>query len=880
MVRQLCGSLLLLLFVGTEVLRAEAFHICRYCESAACQRPSKDGDAEVERKYAPPRYIDLLNLKLDVTPDFDRRTVAGTATLTFTPIGKPLDELQLDAIDLSVKAVRSSARVEDFTSSREHLTVTFTEPLAVGEQYSLEIEYSAEPREGLYFRTPEMGYPAEDIHVFTQGEPQKGRHWFPCHDYPNERCTTEIICHVPAEMTVLSNGRLLSETVNGEAKAVHWRQDQPHVCYLITLVAGRFSKLDDLDREVPLAFYAQPSVAEHAANSFRDTADIMEFFNREIGVPFPWNKYFQVTVHDFQFGGMENTSMTTLAHRTITPSSYENVKSARIRKLDAHEMAHQWFGDYVTCKDWSHIWLNEGFATYYSHLYESHKFGRDALLYDLYRDATNKVLPKHKDRRPIVYNRYGDPIDQFDFRAYPKGSWVLHMLRSQLGEQLFRDVVRTYLERHAFTSVTTPDLVKVIEQLSGRSFDRFFDQWVYHPRHPSLKVKYKWLAKQKLAHVTVSQTQKVDDDVLLFEFPTKLRFLVDGQPIDHPIDVSRAKQDFYVALPKQPTVVRFDPEYTVLADVEFEKSDKLLLAQLRTKQDVMGRIFAVKALADRETSESLSAVGEVLREDPFFGVRVEAAKALGKVKKPEAFDELQKAVKNNDARVRLAVVEALDKHFSRDAMRLLIATTQSEKNPAIAAVAIRGLGKYADGQAMGAVHEQLKSGSFRNELLVAAIEAMGKQKAPAWSEVMMKAIVAQEAGFTSQGLGASLKQLASVSHHIENSRARKSIEQFLRHYVEHPKRQVRIAAIEALGKLADSRSIPLLESLANEERRDAVSKTATSALQEVRERAPLIPQELTEIRKTLKTLQEESNKLRDELDEFKSKEEAKQSPSK
>ncbi len=797
------------LAIFSSRLVAEEQHICRYCSAALHLREIDDeDDAPDSRKYAPARYIDLLHLKLDVTPDFKRRTVAGTATLDFVPIAKPLSELQLDAVDLDVTAVRGSVPVADFTVTREHLTVTFAKPLAAGQRCSLEIDYSAEPHEGLYFRTPELGYPAEDTHLFTQGEPQLGRHWFPCHDYPNERSTTEIICHVPAGMTVLSNGRLLGEAVADGMKTVHWRQEKPHVSYLITLVAGYFAKLEDLDREVPLAFYVQPSVAQHAANSFRDTADIMQFYNQEIGVPFPWHKYFQVTVHDFQFGGMENTSMTTLAHRTIFTAATENVRSGR--KLDAHEMAHQWFGDLVTCKDWSQIWLNEGFATYYSHLYEGHKFGRDALLYGLFYDANEKVFPEHEDRRPIIYNRYDNPIEQFDFRAYPKGSWVLHMLRSQLGETLYRDVIRTYLERHAFTSVTTPDLVKVIEELSGRSFDRFFDQWVYHPRHPSLEIEYEWLAEQKLAHVTVQQTQEVDDEVLLFEFPTRLRFWVGEQAVDHPIEINREKQDFFVKLPAQPTIVRFDPEYTVLADVEFEKSDKLLLAQLKNERDMIGRILAVHALAERETKTTLAAVGKALRDDPFFGVRMQAAQTLGEVKKAEAFAELRRSISASDARVRLAVVEAIGKSFSRAAQQTLIQIVQQEKNSAVAAEAIRSLGKYRSGAAQKAVHKQLDSISFRNELAVAAIEATGMQKEPAWSEIVMRALVAREAEFTSWGLSVGLKALAESGRHIENPRGRKNVEQFLRHYIEHPKKQVRVAAVEALGELGDSRSLAVL----------------------------------------------------------------------
>ena len=195
------------------------------------------------------------------------------------------------------------------------------------------------------------------------------------------------------------------------------------------------------------------------------------------------------------------------------------------------------------------------------------------MLYGLYRDATGRIFPRRNDKRPMVYKGYKIAREQFDYRNYPKGSWVLHMLRCQLGPDLYRKCVKEYLEKHALQSVITDDLRQVMEACSGQSFDRFFDQWLYHARHPDLKITYKWLPQEQLAKVTVRQTQKVDDNVLLFHFPTTLRFIVDGDTIDHDIEVGEVEQDYFVPLPGQPDIVRFDPELTVLADVSFDKSN-------------------------------------------------------------------------------------------------------------------------------------------------------------------------------------------------------------------------------------------------------------------------------------------------------------------
>ena len=267
-------------------------------------------------------------------------------------------------------------------------------------------------------------------------------------------------------------------------------------------------------------------------------------------------------------------------------------------------MAHQWFGDYVTCKDWSHLWLNEGFATYYAHLYEGHKFGRDALLYGLYRDATGRGFSASaQDRRPIVYKEYGNASEQFDFRAYPKGSWVLHMLRSQLGPDLYRQCIKTYLERHALQSVETDDLIDVLEELSGQSLDAFFDQWVYHARYPDLKIRYRWLAERNLAELTVEQTQEVNDDVLIVSVSRRVCVSTWGMASTSlSITTSRSivenRCSRRVAPPATARTIRSG--YTLLAKVDFSKTDDMLRRQLANPHDVIGRLLAIGALKSRE----------------------------------------------------------------------------------------------------------------------------------------------------------------------------------------------------------------------------------------------------------------------------------------
>lgn len=835
--------------------------ICRYAHGARNAAPLGI-DLEGNRQYAPDRQVDVLHLKVDVVPDFQQRTIAATTSITASPLVEPLEVLHLDTIDLNVSDVTcDEVPVADFTAARRGVQIAFAQPIAPGKTFTVHIAYTAQPSAGLYFRTPEMGYAATDTHLWTQGESHEARHWIPCFDYPNERSSTEIICHVPNDMIVISNGRRMGETTDAQGlKVVRWLQEKPHVTYLMCLVAGYFDKLESRHRDIPLAFYSQPSLSKYAANSFRDTPDIMDFFEKEIGVPYPWAKYDQVTIVDFVAGGMENTTLTTLTHNTIFSEATENIRTTR--RLAAHELVHQWFGDYVTCKDWSHLWLNEGFATYYTHLYEGHRFGRDAMLYGLYRDATNRILTQKNDKRPIVYRGYKNAGEQFDYRAYPKASWVLHMLRSQLGPEPFRQCIKTYLEEHALDSVVSEDLRRVIEQHTGRSMDRFFDQWLYHGRFPDLKVSYQWLAKQRMAKVTVQQTQPVDDDVLLFQFPCKLRFVVAGKVIDHDIEVQDQQHEFYIPLPGRPSIVRFDPELTVLANVEFDKPNDLLKAQIENPDDMMGRLLACNALGSRKTHESRTLLASRLNKDPFYGVRIAAADALAKHDTDEAYDVLAASwPKQTDARVRLAVVEKIARRVSDETARRIRDVLESERNPAIQAVAIRALGRFHGTWSRERILAFLRSQSFRNELAVAAISAIRQQNDSAYATPLVEVLRSRERAFSSRDFGQGLETLGYAASLLDD---KDPIREFLAGYLDHPKSIVRRSALTGLGALGDPRAIPLVEVLVDSSDQ-RVASAAQRALDKLRDVEPLVPRELVELRQEMSKLRKEDEKLRDEL---------------
>lgn len=827
--------------------------------------PLLAAEREVHRHYAPDREVDLLHLTIDVTPDFQKRAITGTTTLRFRPNVESLRVLRLDAVDLRVRSVESAEPIQGWQLTTNQIVVTFAEMLPADRDTLVQVTYDAEPKEGLYFRTPEMGYRDGETHLFTQGETELARHWYPGIDHPNERFTSEVICHVPAGMTAFSNGRLISQEPDANGRiAFRWFQDRTHVNYLVALVAGHFRTLADRYRDVPIALHTLPSAADQAASTFRGTADMLAFFEAEIGVPYPWAKYDQVCVNDFVAGGMENTSLTILTDNTLFTDATENLFDSE--GLVAHELAHQWFGDLVTCKDWSQLWLNEGFATYYEALYTRHARGRDAFRYEMYQRARDLVAQAN-DVRPIVRRTFADSGEMFDHLTYPKAAWVLHMLRCQLGEPLYRRCVRTYLERHAYGSVATDDFNDVLEELSGRSWDQFLDQWIYHGGYPDLQVNYSWNEPQRQARVSIRQQQPVNDQVLLFRLPLTLRFELPSGRIDHPVELRTASEDFYVPLASAPVTVRIDPELTLLARIRFEPPAPMLHAQLTNACDVVGRLLAVENLSQQEDQDAVARLRDRLNQDPFHGVRIEASSALRRIHSDEALTALAASRRQSDARVRLQVVQDLGAFFHETARAALQETLAEERNPEIIAAALEGLGRYHSPEITALLRQNLGVVSYRERIALAALRGLRRQDNAAVLPEILSCLEQRASDFPAGNLGEALEILAYLAR---NEEQRAPVCTFLLQRVNHPRRAIQLAAISALGTLGDPLAIAPLEAFTQAGPENRQRHAAERALAQIRgQRKP--SEELPDLRKRLDDLEREHRDARKQVEELRKK---------
>ena len=842
------------------VLAALAFGLLSSNARAAVDSPDY-------RKYAPDREVDILHLTLDVTPDFVKRTVAGSATWKFKPIAKPFAELKLDGVNLRVESVTSTEKILGYQVTDEKVIVTFADALPVGKEASVTVRYSAEPERGMYFRTPELGYNPEDMHLWTQGEPHEARFWYPSYDYPNEKFTVEMICHAPEGIVVLANGHKVSEEKGADGlMAVRWLQDKPMANYLVCLVAGRLKSVEAMHGQLPMHWWTAATEIEHAMNSFTNTLPIMKFFEQEIGVPYPWDKYDQVCIQDFHWGGMENVSLTTLNNNTMFPPSFENLRNSQ--GLIAHELAHQWFGDLLTCKDWSHLWLNEGFASFYDLLYVEHKDGRDEFLYQLH-EGRKSLTSTTNFSKSIVWRKYEDAENQFDDFAYGKGSWVLNMLRNNLGPELYRQCIKTYVERHKFDNVVTEDLRAVVEELSGRSFDQFFDQWVYHTGFPRLDVDYSWDEHTKLAKITVRQSQAVSEQVPLFNVPLPVKFKLKSGVVEKTLTVKERAEDFYIPLEAQPELVRVDPNVSILGVINFRPPGAMLVTQLTDKSDALGRYLAAEQFAERRDGEALAKLKTALNSDDFWPVRIVASRGLRAMQSDESFDALKSSLKQSNARVRKQVVSDATSFYRPAAFELAQTVIATEKNPDIVGTALGALVPLGT-NVRGTLVYFLNTNSWRHHLMDTAMNAMRSQNDPYYLEPLRATLERRRTEVGSRTLANGLSVLAQLSRDEEN---KDTTRDFLASFANDTRQNVKVAALNALGALRDEKALPILERFTIGAKNTPVRTAAERAIETIRaNRKGTL--EAGDVRREVLELQRQNRDLRRDFDALKKKVEA------
>jgi aminopeptidase N len=766
--------------------------------------------------YAPDRSFDAVHVKLDLDVDLRRKSLAGSCETTVRARRSGVRRLSFDAVGLKVAKVFVDGKTARFVLKDGKLFITLSKELSETAETIVMIKYRVEnPEAGLHFVN-------EPSQMWSQSQPEDARRWFPCHDSPHAKVTSEIRARVPAGYRAVSNGVLVEHEEFGGRETWHWKMDRPHSIYLITLVVGRFSEIVEEWDGIPVVFYCERGREADAKRGFAKTAKALKFFSEKTGVRYPYPRYAQVAVAEYP-GGMEHTTCTTQ-----TDACLIDKRAALDHDLDllvAHELAHQWFGDLVTCAEWPHAWLNEGFATYFEVLFQEHDKGRDEAEYELLGNA--RVYfdeDARRYRRAIVCRTYMDPWTIFDRHLYEKGSWVLHMLKRELGDELWWKAVGHYLRKHTDGSVQTQELVVAIEEATGRNMQSFFDQWVYRAGHPALRARWSFDAKAKRGSLWLLQTQATDDSQPAFKFPLHVRVTGRGWVRDFHETVSDKEHRFGWTLPGEPLNIEIDPEFVLLKKLSFAKPAPMWFHQLSRGSTAVARGLAADHVARWGGERAVAALSAQIRREKFWGAAVEMIRALSSLSSADAaLNGLLKTVRHPKA--LRAVVAEIARRARPGAGAALAPLARRHAHLGVQAEATRSLGTLDGGRHLPLIVRNLKTPSYRDVLASAAVSALSSSRDPrALPRLKAAALAPSPYG----ARVAALRALADFTAHDP------SIVPWLCARVDDQDERITLSVVAALGSTEDERVLPVLERLAKKAGNPRVRVYAVEALTRVK----------------------------------------------
>ncbi|MEA5534550.1 M1 family metallopeptidase [Crocosphaera sp. XPORK-15E] len=824
--------------------------------------------------YNPDRCGQVNHIFLDLSLDIPQKKFEGTCTITLTPVRPGINQLILDAVDLNIQSVLINQISQPFDYNREQLTINLLQP-TTEKPINIAINYQVEqPQRGLYFVGPDEHYPNKPTQVWTQGEDEDSRFWFPCFDYPGQLATSEIKVRVPNNFIAISNGKLINqETVKNET-IYHWSQEQIHPTYLMTLAVGEFSEIKDEWKGIPVTYYVEKGREEQGKISMGKTPQMIEYFSNKFGYPYPYPKYAQVCVDDFIFGGMENTSTTLLTDRCLLDEKAA-LDNAGTESLVAHELAHQWFGDLVVIKHWSHAWIKEGMASYSEVLWTENEYGKDDASYYLLKEARSYLEEdSSRYRRPIVTNIYREAIELYDRHLYEKGACVYHMIRGILGEELFDKAIHTFVNENAHKTVETIDLLRAIEKSTGYNLLFLFDQYVFRGGHPDYKISYSWDNDNNLGKITITQTQVKDTDngknKDIFDLKLPIGFGYSNTTIKtFTLRLHEKQQTFYIPLERKPEFISFDVGNYFLKTVELDYPIAELKAQLKYDTDPVSRIYAAIALGKKGNLEAIKALEEALTQDNFWGVRFEAAKQLGKIQLDQAGEALTKGLSDNNLKVRRAVIESLSNIKNNHCYQTLKSCLETEdKSYYCEAATASSLGSILSGtlkdkttEVINLLKKVLETRSGWNEVVRSgAISGLSNLK----NDPVAVDIIAE---YTKLGIPqalrlAAIRALGTVSTGQTPNKVEEILEQ-LDAISQESFFLTQVSVTTALGQMETPKAISILQSLAERTPDGRVKRKAEEAIKKVQKKLGSD--------KGIQSLRDEIEKLKQENQELQSR---------
>jgi aminopeptidase N len=595
---------------------------------------SRDTSWKKEYRETATRINDLVHTKLDAKFDYSKSHMNGKVWITLKPHFYPTDSLTLDAkgMDIHKIAIVKGTAMKDLKYSYDkwQLRITLDKVYKGDEPYTVYIDYTAKPDEvevkgsaaindakGLYFINPKGEEKDKPTQIWTQGETEATSVWCPTIDKPNQKTTDEIYMTVPAKYVTLSNGKLMSQKTNADGtRTDYWKMDLPHAPYLFFMGVGDYAIIKDSWKGKEVSYYIEKEYAPVARKIFGLTPEMIGFFSKLTGVDYPWVKYSQITGRDYVSGAMENTT-ATLHGSSAQQDARQLTDGNAWESVVAHELFHQWFGDYVTAESWSNITMNESFANYSETLWYEYKYGKDAADEQNFSDMQGYLF-SNSSKKDLVRFYYSDKEDVFDAVSYNKGGRILHMLRNYVGPEAFSKALNIYLTTNKFKAGEPQQLRLAFEEVTGRDLNWFWNQWYYGSGHPSLDINYSYDDAAKKVRVTVNQIQTGDK---VFKLPVAVDIYNGANKTRYNVWAKNKVDTFYFDATQKPDLVNFDGDKILLATKKENKTLDEYIHQYKYAGSYLDRREAIDFAAKNQDDRKAVDLLKIALKDRYDGLR-------------------------------------------------------------------------------------------------------------------------------------------------------------------------------------------------------------------------------------------------------------------
>ncbi|MBN8837077.1 MAG: HEAT repeat domain-containing protein [Sphingobacteriia bacterium] len=647
--------------------------------SAQSQTAKEEEGWKKEYRAFATKENDLIHTKLDAKFDYANSYLNGKVWITAKPHLYPTNIIQLDAKGMNiytVSIVKEGKKASlKYVYDSTFLIITLDRQYKSNEQYTLYIEYTAKPNEykgkgsaaisdakGLYFINPKGEEKNKPTQIWTQGETESNSVWIPTIDKPNQKMTDEIYMTVPAKYVTLSNGKLVSQTPNANGtRTDYWKMDLPHAPYLLFMGVGEYAIVKDTYKGKEVNYYVEKDYEKLAKKIFGYTPEMIRFYSEKVtGIDYPWQKYSQIVGRDYVSGAMENTTSTL--HGEGAQQDARELKDGNIwEETIAHELFHQWFGDYVTCESWSNLTVNESFANYSEYLWAEYKHGKDEADFINMRDMSGYIQSPNGSSKDLVRFFYADKEDMFDEVSYNKGGRILHMLRNYVGDEAFFKSLNRYLNANKFGNGNATKLKLAFEEVTGKDLNWFFNQWYFGSGHPKLDITYGYNAETRTASIIVKQNQTTEK---VFQLPVAIDIYIGKEKKRHSVWVEHKTDTFNFTVSSKPDLINFDADKILLAEKKENKTLSEYIHQFKNAGKYLDRREAVEfASKNMSNPDAYKLMTEDALNDSYFRIRMKALTSYGTNKLDEAAIKKIETIAVTDAStlVRAAAIDILAK---------------------------------------------------------------------------------------------------------------------------------------------------------------------------------------------------------------------------